>query len=79
MVGFAALAAPMAASFIELLLKAQASRTARAALAMLLILLFYTFGENLEVLVYLFWPGLLLIGKASAQTLRSPFRHYLSG
>lgn len=79
MVGFAALAAPMAASFIELLLKAQASRSARAALAMLLILLFYTFGENLEVLVYLFWPGLLLVGKASAQTLRSPFRHYLSG
>ena len=57
------LAVPMAASFLELLLKAQTSRTARAALAMLLILFFYTFGENLEILVYLFWPGLLLIGK----------------
>lgn len=79
MVGFAALAVPMAASFVELLFKAQASRTARAALAMMLILLFYTFGENLEILVYLFWPGLLLVGRASAQPLRSPFRRHLSG
>ena len=24
----------------------------------------YTFGENLEILAYLFWPGLIVLGKA---------------
>jgi hypothetical protein len=32
----------------------------------------YTFGENLEILVYLFWPGLVLVGIAARQRLRSP-------
>ena len=71
-VGFASLAIPMFASFVELILKAQTSRTARGGLAILLTLLFYTFGENLEILVYQFWPGLLLIGRASRQHFHSP-------
>ncbi len=72
-VGFASLAIPMFASFVELILKAQTSRTARGGLAILITLLFYTFGENLEILVYQFWPGLLLIGRASRQHFHSPF------
>jgi hypothetical protein len=24
----------------------------------------YTFGENLEILVYLYWPGMLIMGMA---------------
>jgi hypothetical protein len=24
--------------------------------------MFYTFGENLEILAYLFWPGLVMMG-----------------
>jgi hypothetical protein len=24
----------------------------------------YTFGENLEILVYLYWPGMLVMGMA---------------
>jgi hypothetical protein len=27
-----------------------------------MILFLYTFGENLEILVYLYWPGLLAMG-----------------
>lgn len=72
-VGFASLAIPMFASFAELILKAQTSRTACGGLAILITLLFYTFGENLEILVYQFWPGLLLIGRASRQHFHSPF------
>ena len=72
-VGFTSLAIPMIASFFELILKAQTSRTARGGLAMLITLLFYTFGENLEILVYQFWPGLLLMGRASRQHFHSPF------
>ena len=72
-VGFCSLAIPMLASFVELILKAQTSRTARGGLAVVITLLFYTFGENLEILVYQFWPGLLLIGRASRQHFHSPF------
>ena len=79
MVGFGALAVPMLASFLEMLVKAQASRTARAGLAIMLILFFYTFGENLEILVYQFWPGLILLGRASFQRVSSPFRTLLAG
>ena len=68
-VGFAALAAPLAWSILELLLKAPGSRTARAALQVAVTIFLYTFGENLEILSYLFWPGLVLMGIA----IRQPF------
>lgn len=31
---------------------------------MILILFLYTFGENLEILSYLYWPGLVIMGMA---------------
>lgn len=73
-VGFAALAAPMAWSFVELLLKAQTSQTARVGLSIVLILFLYTFGENLEILAYLFWPALLVLGIAHREPLRNPLQ-----
>ncbi|MEM9001901.1 MAG: O-antigen ligase domain-containing protein [Cyanobacteria bacterium P01_F01_bin.86] len=63
-VGFYALAVPMAISFIVLLWKAQNSDVGRAGLAVLCILFLYTFGENLEILAYLYWPGLVIMGIA---------------
>lgn len=63
-VGLLALAIPMILSFFVLLIKAQRQQTARAGLAILIILFLYTFGENLEILAYLFWPGLLVMGIA---------------
>jgi hypothetical protein len=69
-VGFMALAIPMVYSFFDLLLKAQTSSTARVGLAMLLILFLYTFGENLEILAYLYWPALLMIGMGLRETLK---------
>ena len=33
---------------------------------MVTILVLYSFGENLEILAYLFWPGLVVIGRALA-------------
>jgi hypothetical protein len=71
-VGFLALAIPLAWSFVELLLKAQTSREAQTGLAVVLLLFLYTFGENLEILAYLFWPGLVLLGIAHKQPLRNP-------
>lgn len=63
-VGFAALALPMAWTFVALLIKSQRDGTARAALGVIVVLFINSFGENLEILCYLLWPGLLLLGVA---------------
>jgi hypothetical protein len=61
-IGFFALAVPMAWSFVDLTVKSQKSESAKVGLSMVLVLMFYTFGENLEILAYLFWPGLVMMG-----------------
>jgi hypothetical protein len=63
-VGSFALAIPILCSFGDLLCKAPSCRTAQIGLSMLLILCFYTLGENLEILAYLFWPALIILGIA---------------
>ena len=78
-VGVIALAAPFALSILVTILKSQADRSARAALSMLLTLFVFSFGENLEILAYLFWPGLVVIGISMRRRFVSPFRQYLSG
>ncbi len=67
LVGFLALAVPLLVSFVDLLVRAQSSELARTGLAVIILLFAYTFGENLEILCYLFWPGLLLVGAAHAE------------
>ncbi|MFQ6537330.1 MULTISPECIES: O-antigen ligase family protein [Aphanothece] len=64
--GFVALAVPMAATLLDLLRRASNPRYQLGAtgLAMIVILLMYTFGENLEILVYLYWPGMVIMGMA---------------
>lgn len=62
LVGFFSLLIPMAVCLLSLWRRSMSSTTGRVGLSMLLILFLYTFGENLEVLAYLAWPGLLLIG-----------------
>ncbi len=69
LVGFLALAVPMLYGFLDLWVKAQRRNVARAGLAMMLILFLYTFGENLEILAYLFWPALIIIGSGHAGKL----------
>jgi hypothetical protein len=61
-VGFYSLLIPLVVSFVVLLIKAQRYAVAEAGLAMVLILFLYTFGENLEILAYLYWPGLIVMG-----------------
>jgi len=73
-VGFVALALPMLWSFVELLIKAQSSRLATVGLGMVLILFLYTFGENLEILSYLYWPGLVVLGMAHREPFGNPLR-----
>lgn len=70
MVGFYSLAIPMLLSLFFLLIKAQRSKIGATGLAILFILFLYTFGENLEILAYLYWPGLLVMGIAFKSSRR---------
>ncbi|MEP9356007.1 hypothetical protein ABLE93_20745 [Xanthobacter sp. KR7-65] len=63
-VGFLALAIPLAWTVVEMLVRAQKDHTARVALSLSIMLVFYTFAENLEILAYLLWPALMFIGIA---------------
>ncbi len=73
-VGLLALAVPLAWTTVEMIAKSQADRVARCALAVTIVIVFYTFGENLEILAYLFWPGLIVIGIASQRRFFNPLR-----
>ncbi|UDL07032.1 O-antigen ligase family protein [Marinobacter sp. CA1] len=70
-VGFTALAIPLFVSFILLIPKIHTSDIARTGCLSCGLLFFYTFGENLEILAYLIWPGLMAIGMAHAETLKT--------
>jgi hypothetical protein len=66
-VGFIAIAVPMALSFVDLLIKSLNPNcpAAKVGLSIVMILFLYTFGENLEILVYLYWQGLIVMGIGS--------------
>ncbi len=66
LLGAMALAVPVAVTLVLLGWHARYGEVQRAGLAMILVLSLYSFGENLEILAYLFWPGLVVIGKALA-------------
>jgi len=68
LIGFIALAMAMVYSFIDLLIKAQQNEICRVGVSIILILFLYTFGENLEILAYLYWPALVLLGIALKQS-----------
>lgn len=63
-VGWLSLAVPLLVSFLVLLPKAQRDPMARAAIGFILVLLFNSMGENIEILAYLAWPGFLALGMA---------------
>lgn len=62
--GVLCLAVPLAWAALEMLVLAQVSALGRAGLGFVFMLFYYSGGENLEILSYLFWPGLLLLGAA---------------
>lgn len=68
--GAIALAIPLALTTLVLVVRSIKDPAARPGLAMMLVLIIYSFGENLEILAYLYWPALTVIGAA----FRSPDR-----
>lgn len=71
-VGFFAIGVPMVWSFVVLLFKSMNPRnpTAGTGLSVVMILFLYTFGENLEILSYLYWQGLIVMGIAFQESPR---------
>ncbi|MBD2778353.1 O-antigen ligase family protein [Iningainema tapete] len=63
-VGFIALLLPMLCSFVDLAIKSQQSVNARVALSIFYTLCLFSFGEQIDVLAYLCWPGLVMMGIA---------------
>ncbi len=62
LLGAIALTIPLLATFIVLMIRSQFQPIARVGLGLILILALYSFGENLEILAYLYWPALIAIG-----------------
>jgi len=65
--GVLCLILPLIWTVVEMLLLAQVSALGKIGLGVLFMLLYYSNGENLEILSYLFWPGLLALGAAHGQ------------
>jgi hypothetical protein len=65
-VGFLALAVPMAATIVSMTWRAAHPRYHLGAVgfSMIATILLYTFAENLEILIYLYWPGMVMLGLA---------------
>lgn len=61
-VGLFALAIPLAITFVYLLINSFKSQVCYTALLMCIVLISYSFFENLEILSFLYWPALLWIG-----------------
>ncbi|MEO1039582.1 MAG: O-antigen ligase domain-containing protein [Pseudomonadota bacterium] len=69
-VGAGALGIALVWSAIEFAALSLTRRIGRAALAILLLMILFTIGENLEILAYLLWPGLLVLGIAMGACAR---------
>lgn len=70
-VGFMAFATPFLWSFIDIVSKAQKNAIARSSLSILLVFFFFSFTEELDLLAYLYWPGLLMLGLAMKEEVQS--------
>lgn len=68
--GVVALVIPLVWSLVEFALLALSSRVGRTALALMILMSVFTVGENLEILAYLLWPGLLVCGIAMGEAAR---------
>ncbi|WP_438727069.1 O-antigen ligase domain-containing protein [Parasphingorhabdus sp. DH2-15] len=72
--GLFLLAIPLVTTLVILLRKCLFEAHARLPLSLVLLLIMYSFGENLESLAYLYWPALIIVG----QSLQSNNRHMVA-
>jgi hypothetical protein len=75
LVGAISLAVPMLWSLMHLMQGADRSPARATGLRLLLLFFLYTFAENLEILAYLYWPGLVALGIAFKPITAPSVRH----
>ena len=71
LVGAIALAVPMAWTAWMLLIGGRSSKAGVSAFGILMILGLYSLSENLEMLAYLYWPALMVLGMGLRDVARS--------
>lgn len=71
LVGFLVFVIPFVWTFVDLLNKAQKSVTARVGLSVVLVFFFFSFIEELDLLSYIYWPGILMIGIALREQVQA--------
>jgi len=76
--GVISLIIPALWCFFEMLTLAQVSQLGRLGLGSIFIMLYYSNGENLEILAYLFWPALLILGAAHQEAAARPLAEALA-
>ncbi len=69
LVGCLSLAIPLVWSVVELIFKAQNSQIATVALNIILVMIIFTLGENIDILTYIYWPGLVIMGIAFKENI----------
>jgi len=74
-IGAIMLAVPMVWTLIVLSKQTIVTTQARLPLGMILALLLFSFGENMEVQLYILWPALVLIGASVSQRSVSESRN----
>jgi hypothetical protein len=67
-VGLLCILLPLLLLTVLLLRRALWSEHARAAVVAMVVLVLFSFGENLEILAYIIWPTLVLFGAIVAQS-----------
>ncbi len=70
LVGVVSLVVPLTWTLCVLIRHGNKTNELRTALRILVLIFLYTFAENLEILSYLYWPGLVVIGMALKQTAK---------
>ena len=75
-VGFLAFLVPMLLSILYFMIRMLTTKSQInvSAFAIVLILFQYTVSENLEMLIYLYWPGIMFLGVALASNCSSRVR-----
>ena len=64
LVGFISLVIAFLWSFIDLVIKAQTYELAKVGLSIFLIMFIFSFSEVIDFFAYIYWPGLVILGKA---------------
>ncbi len=70
-VGFSVIFVAIFCTFIDVLRKAQKNPIAKVGLSTMLVFLLFSFIEELDLLAYIYWPGILVIGLAIQEKVPS--------